>query len=96
MANTLNQYQILERPLVTEKATVLQDIRNQYFFKVHSKANKPEIRKAVEQLFDVKVKKVHVMNMPGKMRRILGRPGRSPGWKKAIVTLHKGQSIEAV
>ena len=87
-------YRIIEKPLLTEKSTVLCDIRNQYFFKVAERATKPEIKKAVEALFDVKVRKVNVVVMPGKIRRIQGRPGRTTPWKKAIVTLHKGQAIE--
>ncbi len=90
----LSYYRIIERPLLTEKSTVLGDIRNQYFFKVDPRATKPEIKKAVEALFDVKVQKVNVIVMPGKLRRIQGRPGRTAPWKKAIVTLQKGQAIE--
>ncbi len=96
MANPLTYYGIIIKPLVTEKSTVLQDIRNHFTFKVHPKANKSEIHKAVETLFDVHVEKVRVMNMPGKMRRFLGRPGRSNPWKKAVVTLRKGEKIEIV
>jgi large subunit ribosomal protein L23 len=79
---------------MTEKSTVLGDIRNQFFFRVHPKATKPEIRKAVEHLFSVKVTKVATLNMPGKIRRILGRPGRSTPWRKAIVTLQEGHTID--
>ena len=92
----LSYYRIIERPLLTEKSTVLGDIRNQYFFKVDPRATKPEIRKAIGALFDVKVKRVNVIVMPGKLRRIQGRPGRTPPWKKAIVTLQAGQAIELV
>ncbi len=87
-------YRIIEKPLLTEKSTVLGDIRNQYFFQVANWATKPEIKKAVEKLFDVKVEKVNVVVMPGKIRRIQGRPGRTTPWKKAIVTLEEGQAIE--
>ena len=96
MANPHQYYRIIEKPLLTEKSTALQEIRNQYFFKVHPKANKSEVRKAVETLFEVKVKKVNILNMPSKLRRFLGRPGRAAPWKKAIVTLHEGQTIEFV
>lgn len=87
-------YRIVEKPLLTEKSTVLADIRNQYFFKVADRATKPEVKKAVEALFDVKVEKVNIVVVPGKIRRIQGRPGRTTPWKKAIVTLQKGQAIE--
>lgn len=96
MANPNLYYDILEKPLVTEKSTVLQDIRNQYTFRVAPHANKSEIRKAVETLFEVQVASVNVMNMPGKHRRILGRPGHTGPWKKAVVTLREGHSIDIV
>lgn len=89
-------YKIIEKPLLTEKSTVLGDIRNQYFFKVADDATKPEIKKAIEALFEVKVKKVNIVVMPGKIRRIQGRPGRTTPWKKAVVALEEGQAIELV
>ncbi|MEM7198752.1 MAG: 50S ribosomal protein L23 [Planctomycetota bacterium] len=96
MANPTQYYELIRRPLVTEKSTVLQDIRNQYTFEVARTANKSEVRKAVETLFEVKVVKVRVINMPGKFRRFLGRPGRTSPWKKAVVTLREGDRIEIV
>ncbi|MEY4672961.1 MAG: ribosomal subunit protein [Planctomycetota bacterium] len=96
MANPIPFYDLIRRPLVTEKSTTLQDLRNQYTFEVADKANKSEVRKAVETLFSVKVVKVNIVTMPGKARRVFGRPGMSPGWKKAIITLRKGDSIEVV
>ncbi|MBK8976449.1 MAG: 50S ribosomal protein L23 [Planctomycetes bacterium] len=96
MANPNLYYDVIKRPLVTEKSTVLQDIRNQYTFEVADGATKNEIRKAVETLFDVAVEHVNVMNVPGKLKRILGRPGRTRQWRKAIVTLRQGDSIEIV
>jgi large subunit ribosomal protein L23 len=96
MANPNLYYDILEKPLVTEKSTVLQGIRNQYTFRVAAGANKNEIRKAVETLFEVEVSGVNVINMPGKDRRILGRPGHTGPWKKAVVTLREGHSIDIV
>ena len=94
MANPLQYYHIIKKPILTEKSTNLQELRNQYSFKVDPKANKSEVRKAIETLFDVKVKKVNILNMPAKYRRVLGRPGRTAPWKKAIVTLHDGQTID--
>lgn len=96
MANPNLYYTLIEKPLVTEKSTILQDIRNQYAFKVNPGANKSEVRKAIETLFEVKVEKVRMLNMPGKLRRRFGRPARTSGWKKALVTLRDGDRIEIV
>jgi large subunit ribosomal protein L23 len=96
MADSSRFYHLIRKPVVTEKSTVLQDIRNQYSFKVHPDANKIEVRKAVEALFNVHVEKVNIMVAPGKMRRILGRPGRTQPWKKALVKLRHGERIEIV
>jgi len=94
MGNPSLYYELIRRPIVTEKTTVLQDLRNQYTFEVADRANKSEIRKAVETLFEVHVESVNVLNMPGKSRRMMGRPGEARGWKKAIVTLRAGEVIE--
>lgn len=87
---------IILRPLVTEKVTGIQDQEhiNQYFFEVRKDANKVEIRRAIEQIFEVKVKKVNTMRMPDKWTRLGRFVGRSHGWKKAVVTLREGDSIE--
>ena len=90
------KYTVLVKPLVTEKTTVLQGLRNQYTFQVHPNATKPEIRKAVESLFDVKVEAVNVIKVPGKLRRMFGRPGRTKPWKKALVKLAEGDAIDIV
>lgn len=91
----LHIYDVLLRPVVTEKATVMGDELNQYVFEVAPDANKIQIKEAVELLFEVDVKKVRTMVMPAKR----GRRGRawylrSRQWKKAIVTLLPGQKIE--
>ena len=96
MANPSLYYGIIEKPLVTEKSTVLQDIRNQFTFKVQRGTNKSEIKKAVESLFEVHVEKVRIIRMPGKIKRILGRPGRTAPWKKAVITLRQGETIDIV
>ena len=96
MADPHNYYHVLKRPLLTEKSTALQEIRNQYCFEVHPDTNKSEVRKAVETLFEVEVAKVNILNMPTKLRRFLGRPGRTSPWKKAIVTLREGHGIDLV
>ena len=86
-------YRILKNFYVSEKASLLIGF-NQYVFKVFRSANKSQIRKQVEKLFNVKVKSVKVLNMPRK-RRDLGRhPGFRSEFKKAIVVLEKGQTIE--
>jgi large subunit ribosomal protein L23 len=92
--NPSQYYHVIRKPVMTEKTTVLQDLRNQYTFRVDRGATKPEIKKAVETLFNVKVKAVNVITVPAKTRRVLGRPGRTPAWKKAVVTLHAGNSID--
>lgn len=96
MANPNLYYGVIRKPHVTEKSTVLQTIRNQYTFRVASHANKNEIRKAVETLFEVKVEKVNVMNAPGKFRRTMGRVGMTAEWKKAVITLREGDHIDIV
>lgn len=93
----LHVYDVLVRPVVTEKSSVQSDELNQYVFEVHPDANKIQIKEAVETVFpnDIKVAKVRTMVMPAKR----GRRGRnwyvrSSQWKKAIVTLEPGQTIE--
>ena len=87
--------QILRKPLVTEKNTLLQERFNQYVFQVHSDANKIQIKKAVEHLFDgVKVTKVTTMTRAGKPRRTFGRFHLTASFKRAIVTLREGDSID--
>ena len=94
MAKALHPRQVLVRPLITEKATMLTG-ENKYAFRVDPRANKIQIRQAVEAAFDVRVTAVNVLNVKGKRRR-LGRrsPGKSPDWKKAIVTLAEGDKLE--
>lgn len=89
---------ILIKPLYTEKMALLQEAQNKYSFQVDNKANKIEIAKAVEVKFDVKVRSVQTMNVPGKMRQQLTKQGRfsgrRPNWKKAIVTLEADYKLE--
>lgn len=82
--------------IVTEKAERLKAGQSKYTFRVVPEANKIEIRKAVERLFKVHVKDVRVMNFLGKQRRMGMFSGRRPDWKKAIVTLKKSETIEAL
>jgi large subunit ribosomal protein L23 len=93
----LGLYDIIRRPRVTEKAVYLQNEQTTYTFEVHPKANKHEIRKAVETLFKVKVRSVTTQNYDGKPRRVRSKlPGLTAAWKKAMVRLVAGQSIEGV
>jgi large subunit ribosomal protein L23 len=94
MVNPQQYYDIVKKPLLTEKSSNLQENQNQYSFKVHTKANKSEVKKAIEAIFEVKVSRVNIINMPSKLRRFLGRPGRAAPWKKAIVTLKDGFAID--
>lgn len=86
-------YDILLRPVVTEKSTSLLQ-QNKYTFIVDPKANKTEIKQAVEKIFNVKVEKVNTMRVKGKYKRVRNIPGKTPEVKKAIVTLKKGDKIE--
>ena len=80
---------IIRKPLVTEKTTTMME-QLKYAFQVDPKANKVEIKKAVEELFKVKVKSVNTLHVTGKMKRMGVHVGRRPSWKKAIVTLEEG------
>jgi len=84
---------IIRRPLITEKANKLKEDFSQYSFAVDRRANKIEIRKAVEALFSVKVVRVQTINNLGKIVRVGRNRGKRPDWKKAVVTLAEGNSI---
>lgn len=86
-------YQVLKSPVITEKATMMSEY-NQVAFNVAIDATKPEIAKAVETLFDVKVTGVNTIVRKGKTKRFKGVPGRRADEKKAVVTLAEGQSID--
>lgn len=85
---------ILIRPVLTEKMSTLQETQRKYGFIVHSEANKVEIKKAIEKRFNVKVEKVAVLNLQGKVKRLGRFVGKRPDFKKAIVTLKEGFTIE--
>ncbi len=87
-------YKIIKRPVISEKSTILSEKDNKYVFEVSLDANKIQIKKAVEDIFKVGVTKVRTMRMRGKLKRVRLQYGRTPEWKKAIVTLKKGDSIE--
>lgn len=88
-------FEIIRAPVVTEKSTMGSE-HNQVTFKVAKDASKPEIKLAVERLFDVKVEAVNTLVMKGKVKRFKGRLGRRSDYKKAVVTLAEGQSIDIV
>lgn len=90
----MNAYDVIRKPLVTEKSTIGREERNLVTFAVDPHASKHEIRSAVEQLFSVKVIDVHTMRMPRKTRRVGKTMGYKPQWKKALVRLAEGQRIE--
>jgi large subunit ribosomal protein L23 len=90
----MNIHDVIRRPLVTEKSTIGREEHNLATFAVNPDANKYEIRQAVETLFNVEVSEVRTMRQPRKTRRVGRKVGRRAEWKKAIVKLAEGQSIE--
>lgn len=108
MKAKMNYFDVISYPLVTEKSTRFsvetdkeaQDKeahakkKRKYFFRVHPKATKQDIREAVENAFTVKVRSVNTFNVLGKMRRVRYQPGYASNWKKAVVTLKPGQEIK--
>jgi large subunit ribosomal protein L23 len=89
----MHLYEVLRRPLITEKGAGLQ-AQNKYAFEVASDANKLQVKQAVEKAFGVSVTAVNVITVHGKTRRMRGRQLITPSWKKAIVTLKPGDKIE--
>jgi large subunit ribosomal protein L23 len=87
-------HQTIVRPIVTEQSSVAYQERGEYTFEVHPDATKPTIRQAIEQLFGVKVTGVWTSQMRGKTRRVGRSAGKRPNWKKAIVKLREGDTIE--
>jgi large subunit ribosomal protein L23 len=89
----VNRFDVVKRPIDTEKLNRLRDRENKYGFEVALKASKTEVKQAVESLFKVKVVDVKTSIVRGKMRRIGRSEGMRPNWKKAIVTLKEGDAI---
>jgi large subunit ribosomal protein L23 len=89
----MHLYDVLRRPLITEKGSILQK-QGKYLFKVAGNATKTQVKQAVEKSFDVTVVKVNVITVPGKMRRLGRGIFKTPPWKKALVTLKAGDKIE--
>ena len=90
----MNVHDVIRRPLVTEKSTVARETANLVTLAVDPRASKFDVQRAVETLFDVKVVSVRTMRMAPKLRRVGKNAGRKPEWKKALVQLAEGQSIE--
>ncbi len=93
MAKAIHSYEVLRRPIITEKSTLLAS-QGKYVFEVATVANKPQIREAVERAFDVSVTSVNVMHVHGKVKRMGRRTGTTRSWKKAVVTVAAGDSID--
>lgn len=89
-----NIYDVVKRPIISEKSTALAEVAGRYAFEVAHQANKLEIKDAVQRLFNVKVREVRTMMMHGKVKRSGQFFGKRPNWKKAIVTLAEGQKID--
>ena len=90
----MDVFQVIRAPLITEKGTLVAETGNQVVFKVDRRANKVEIRQAVEAVFKVKVLDVRTMNILGKTRRVGRAIGKRSDWKKAYVTLAEGNRID--
>lgn len=89
-----NIYDVIKKPCLTEKGMALQETDNQIVVKVHRNANKIEIKKAVEQLFNVKADKVRTASMHGKQKRMGYHSGRRADWKKAYISIAEGHRID--
>ncbi|MBW1678637.1 MAG: 50S ribosomal protein L23 [Deltaproteobacteria bacterium] len=88
-----NIYEVIKRPILTEKTTLQKEEANKITFEVDRRANKIEIKQAVERIFKVKVVDVHTMVVRGKVKRVGRFTGKRPDWKKVIITLKPGEQI---
>jgi large subunit ribosomal protein L23 len=89
-------HNIIQTASLTEKSTLMSEKQNKYVFRVSPRANKIQIKSAIERLFQKKVIDVNTCNYAGKEKRVRGPMGRRPRWKKAIVTLAEGEKIELI
>src|SRR5438094_10273854 len=89
-------YEIIQTASLTEKSTLMSEKQNKYVFRVSPRANKIQIRNAIERLFQKKVVDVNTCNYAGKEKRVRGTVGRRPRWKKDIVTLKEGDRIDLI
>jgi large subunit ribosomal protein L23 len=90
----MNIYDVIKKPLITEKTTTEKDARNIIVFVVHRDANKIEIKESVEKLFKVEVTAVKTATVAGKLKRVGKQAGKRPNWKKAYVTLKEGNNVD--
>ncbi|AAR36248.1 50S ribosomal protein L23 [Geobacter sulfurreducens] len=90
----MNLYDVIKKPLITEKTTIEKDSKNVVSFEVDRDANKIEIKEAVEKLFKVEVAEVNTVNVAGKVKRFGRHYGKRSNWKKAYVTLKEGSSVD--
>jgi len=86
-------YDLIRRPIITEKSTYLNE-QNKFVFEVASNSDKLSVKDAIEKIFEVKVKKINILNIKGKIKRFKGRLGKQSDVKKAIVTLESGYNID--
>ncbi len=90
----MHTFEVLRRPLITEKSTILQDAQNKYAFEVDTRANKVQVKSAVEEAFNVKVTDVNMATIKGKRKRFGPKLVKRPSWKKAVVSLRPGDRIQ--
>lgn len=90
----MNPHDLIVRPLLTEKSTSLRENYNKVCFVVRREANRTAVKRAIEEALNVKVEKVHIINMIGKTKRLNRFVGKRPDWKKAVVTLKKGEKLD--
>ena len=90
----MHVFEVLRRPLITEKSTIMQDGHNKYAFEVDSRANKVQVKTAVEESFSVKVTGVNMLIVKGKRKRFGRKLVQKPSWKKAVVSLRAGDKIQ--
>ena len=90
----MNYHDLIIKPLITEKTTIQKEVANQVSFEVDRRANRIEIKRSIENLFDVKIAKVRTMQMNGKTKRRGRFVGKRRDWKKAIVTLMPGERLD--
>lgn len=92
----MDPYSVIRKPMLTEKCHDLKEKYNQVAFQVDRRANKVQVKEAVEKIFKVKVKRVNVMNMVGKKKRLGRNMGKRSDWRKAVVTLMPGETIDII
>jgi large subunit ribosomal protein L23 len=92
----IDLYSVIRKPMLTEKSHDLKEKYNQVAFEIDRRANKVQVKEAVEKIFKVKVKRVNVMNVEGKKKRLGRNTGKRSNWRKAVVTLMPGETIEII